>query len=540
LTDTFSLEVVGNDWPISLSSDSLNLGSCKSGRITATVDVPGGLPANTIEQFEIVATSIYSPSFSEHFPIQLKTPGHILLVDDDRWYDQEPVFRSSLEVNGFDYDFWEIGSSPIVQGSPAAHLLAAYDIVIWYTGYDWFDPITEFELEALESYLSQGGNLFLTSQDYLSRYDSELLTKQYFGVHSFRESITPTTVFASGAPAFLDVITQALPLEFGPYQNFGDGLVASNGAGASLWHDGGMAAGLAAAGDYWRTVFWAIPFETLPDGERDLAMNHIVGWLSHLGDSTFEVDRRSAAATFEVGEFRTFSLTLRAIQGTGPGTVAVTNTVPEELSVKPGSITGGALYDHQSSTLTWQGILTGGEEHFISYQAAVAPGVSAGTLVDNRVELFNQAQDLRFFRSAPLWVGTPDLSASHFTVYPQVARPGSLVTYHLQIINSTSASGSAVITIYFPKELSPFQAGTTPITGTPIISGRQVAWQGSIAGEQRLTLTVVVTAPHSAFALRIPSVALISDGISNIVVKDVAIDLNPFRTYLPVSRKYSP
>ncbi len=173
VTDTVHLEVSGNNWPVSIITNTLTLGSCQAGRTTFLVDVPSGASRDTVEEFSIVATSVYSPDYSETFPVHLKTPGAILLVDDDRWYDQELTYRSALDAGGFDYDFWEIGSSPIVRGSPPSQTLNAYDIVIWYTGYDWFAPITDVEQESLASFLDHGGRLFLTSQDYLDMHPED-------------------------------------------------------------------------------------------------------------------------------------------------------------------------------------------------------------------------------------------------------------------------------------------------------------------------------------------------------------------------------
>lgn len=533
MTDTFQITLVNDDWPVTILTNTLTLGSCQSGNFSFAVDIPAGLSPDTSEEFYLLVTSLSDRAYYLELPVRFKTPGHVLLVDDDRWHDREEVYMSALEANGINYDYWEIGSWPIVRGSPPAKLLSAYDFVIWYTGYDWFAPITNEERGNLELFLEQGGRLFLSSQDYLHYHRDESLTTDYLGLLSYEESVTPTIVFGTGEPPILDILTGPITLDFGPYMNFADGLVPGSDSTPSLWHDGGMAAGLATAGDKWRTAFWAFPFETLPTEYRGQAMGQIVGWLSDLGDTTFELDARTSPESGDSTVFRTYSLTLRMIEGPSSTRVFVTNTLPTQLVIDPTSITGGAHYDPAKRELTWQDQLDPGDEHLIRYRASVRAGTPAGSLIKNTAEIYYDRHNLRFQRSVPLWVSTPDLSTSSLVAELPESRSSDLITYHLEIINSVALSASAEAVIYFPEALHPISSSISSTVGTVTWADNVIKWQGPVVGRDSVRVTLVTLATKSLSYRLLPIVATLSDRETELLVLYSFVELIPYHAYLP-------
>jgi parallel beta-helix repeat protein len=86
--------------------------------------------------------------------------GSVLLVDDDQGADYESYYNDSLINNSIGYDYWDTSS----QGSPNNSTLSSYPVVIWFTGDDYSDTLNTSEQSALEQYLNDGGNLFLTGQ----------------------------------------------------------------------------------------------------------------------------------------------------------------------------------------------------------------------------------------------------------------------------------------------------------------------------------------------------------------------------------------
>lgn len=65
-----------------------------------------------------------------------KVPGHILFVNDNRFYDQTAEFTAALDNMDLTYDRWDTGHAGAVRNGPSLALLQNYDFVIWYTGYD--------------------------------------------------------------------------------------------------------------------------------------------------------------------------------------------------------------------------------------------------------------------------------------------------------------------------------------------------------------------------------------------------------------------
>ena len=104
----------------------------------------------------------------------------VALIDDDNgrnYEDFESYYTSTLNALGIPYDYYDTG----IYGSPTAAYLQAHSVVIWFTGSDFATTLTPADEAALISFLTGGGKLFLSSQDYVwdlkadGRYPSTLL-----------------------------------------------------------------------------------------------------------------------------------------------------------------------------------------------------------------------------------------------------------------------------------------------------------------------------------------------------------------------------
>ena len=284
LTETFQLGIEGGSWQSSLISPTVTIPPCQTGQVMVRVTVPDDLPISTPHIFTITASLPDVEEPVARIPINHRTPGHFLLVNDHRFYDRTPLYQEALDGLGLNYDILDISKDDNYPFRVTPELLAEYDMVWWYTGYDWFQPVSDVELPALESYVANGGRLFLSSQDFLYYHQDKSFTNVYLGIADYAESVSPTLVYAdSSLPFSIDY-----PLSFFPYQNSGDGILpAPNSANrttqADFWHNGGMVGGVASYGANWRTLFWGMPWETLPANARHESTDHIVGWLSDLG-----------------------------------------------------------------------------------------------------------------------------------------------------------------------------------------------------------------------------------------------------------------
>ncbi|MBK8984687.1 MAG: S8 family serine peptidase [Chloroflexi bacterium] len=540
VTDTFSLSASGVPWQTALTEDQVTLGPCDTAVVTLTVTFPATLPKNGVYDWQVTAVSHNVPATQSSLPIHHKVPGDILLVDDDRWYDQETIYRAALTQAGFSFDEWNIGWDGERRGSPPQALLDAYPYVVWYTGYDWFQPISPAENSRLTAYLNQGGRLFLSSQDFLYYHRQTPLARDYLGVLAYQESITPTQVYR-GHAALPPGAAGPLPLLFDNFRNNGDGLIANPTAEPFLWHDQGMAAGVAAqglqtmAGDGqrpYRAIFWAVPLEKTPVEQHADLMNGIIGWLSDLGDSTFEVDRPVGA----VGEPRTYTITLRNFAPNQTHQVTLTNTLPAGLALQPGSLTGGASYDSAARQIRWNGTLAGGASHVINYRAAPQGTAVPGLRVDNELEIAYARHDTPFHRVASVWLDAPDLRPSRLDA--QVTTNGStqIVTYNLTVVNAGLAATEAMTAVLrLPNSLIPISSTLAVEGGTASLAHRRVIWQGALAPGDSLTLTLTLTRRLSLSKPEwISAVATISDGLTEPITRGRVSHLPPYRYYFPV------
>jgi uncharacterized repeat protein (TIGR01451 family) len=469
-------------------------------------------------------------------PIHHKTPDHLLLVDDDRWYNQETIYRAALADAGFTFDEWNIGWDNNSKGSPPTSLLNAYDAVIWYTGYDWFAPITSQENQALTAYLGQGGRLFLSSQDFLYYNYTTPLAKTYLGIIDYQESITPTLIYR-GHPTVPPNLVEPLPLTYTNFKNNGDGLAWGPYAAPFVWHDAGMAAGVAnsnspQANTLYRTLFFGFPFEKLPAESRAPLMNSIIGWLSDLGDSTFAVDQSSSNGS----DPHTYTLTLRNNPLAGSNQIIMTNTLPVSLTLQPASLSGGAVYDAVSRQIRWQGQLTSGEVHTITYQANPTPTLANGVRVDNVVTIYYEKHHLAFNRIASFWTNTPDLSPSTLSAETRPEGTKQVVTYTLSIQNSELIKADEVTsTLKIPEYLSIGNVLLADQVGQLTELGNELVWTGALEPGKGVMLTVTAT---RTMAIDEPewltAVSYLENGVTNPLIRAVQINLPPYKHYFPV------
>ena len=260
MTDTFTLQTNGGAWPTAVTTPTLTLGPCQSAETVALVSVPGTAVRDETNDGWVTAVSTNQPAISTTLTLHHKIPGRILLVADERWYDQRAVYTAALDKLGTPYDLWWTGWKQMGRESPPARILAAYDIILWYTGYDWFQPVTPAEEQALADFLTGGGRLFLSSQDFMYYHHDSALAQQFFGAVAYQESVTPTQAFAGQlAPS----LAGPLPFDFTPYQNNGDLLIPGDSSQPVLWHENGIG-GIAATGGNWRAMLWSVPLEKLP------------------------------------------------------------------------------------------------------------------------------------------------------------------------------------------------------------------------------------------------------------------------------------
>ena|GEM_PF-586546 len=107
------------------------------------------------------------------FGLELHMGGaEILVVDDDAGAGWETSITSLLLARGKPYDLHD----KMASGSPTGSQLNDYQVVIWLTGDERLNILSAADVSAMETYLDNGGNLFLTGQSIVKELDTDDVT----------------------------------------------------------------------------------------------------------------------------------------------------------------------------------------------------------------------------------------------------------------------------------------------------------------------------------------------------------------------------
>ncbi len=543
--DTVSLSLDGVSWATQISAQSLSLSPCTSATVLLSVTIPAAAAWDVQDVVTLTARSSLSPSLVLSATLTSKAPAPILLVDDDRWYEQQEKYQAAMEAVDFPYDLWQI--KPALGGgrdhSPSLATLQWYPILVWWTGYDWYAPVTAAEEATLAAYLDGGGRLFLSSQDFLYYHhdDAAVLplpfSRDHLGVLTYTEAVTPTR--AVGVPK--DPIGDRLgpyPLDYPyGYQNWSDGVEPMPGTAVVLRDQGRRGMGLARREDSYATAFFAFPFEALPEEARPTVMERVVGWLSWLGGSTFFADRGAVAP----GDILTYTLSLRN-DGPERVTVSLSNTLPTNLNIVTDSITGPGSYYTPTRRLSWSGSLDPDEVVTFTYRTTVVTDVLLGDSIINTASLGIEEHFVRFHRAAVVRVGTPDLSPSSFGCDPSIARPGAAVTCTLALANAGPGDTLTVTAAISLSMDATFASGSLDWTGGGMVEvfSDTVRWNGALSAGREVVLTYQLSLPSDPVHPLLYSVAFLEDGVGGAWERAAWILPDPWRAYFPVVMRDGP
>ena len=532
VTDTISLSLDGASWATQLSAPSLSLAPCTSTTVVLSVTIPSTAIWDAFDTVTLTARSSLSPALALSAALTTKAPAPILLVDDDRWYEQQEKYQAAMAGADLPYDLWE--TAPPLEAwqdeSPPLEVLRWYPIVMWWTGYDWYAPVTADEEESLAAYLDGGGRLFLSSQDYLYYHHGGDFGRDYLGVVGYSEDVTPT--LALGVPE--NPIGDWLgPYSLGyPFSNWSDAVEPMPGTMVPFRDQRRRAIALAQQEASYRTVFFAFPFETLPEVDRPVVMERIVGWLSSLGGSAFSANRGAVSS----GDMLTYTILLRN-DGLASVTGSLSNTLPLSLTFVPGSLTGLAAYDSPTRRVSWEGLLGPGAAITFTYRVTVAAGLPAGASIANTASLGVEDQHIRFHRTAVVRVDTPDLAPSAFSCTPSLARPGAVVTCALALANIGPRDASAaMVTSTLPADTALVPDSLSWVGGgSAEVLTETVRWTGPLSAQGRVTLTYRLTLPTDPLHPPLYSVAFLEDGVGGAWERATWLLPDPWRAYMPMA-----
>ncbi len=534
-TDTITLTNSGA-WPHGHSPATAVVSSCHSITVTLAVTVPHGLGLNVSDAVTLTARSSLSPSLSVTSVLVTKTPAPVLLVDDSRWYGPINTYSQALTQVGVAYDTWRVNPPQGFPQVPPASRLAWYPVVVWFTGYNWYDPVKAAGETSLDSYLGGGGRLFLSSAFYLDMLGPGSFARTRLGVMTYTYDLTTSLAYgAASSPIGHALGTFSLnnPYPLAGFFTLAGAVAPEYGTLTALRSDSDRALAIHRAETNSRNVFMATPFEAFDGPDAARVMQRIVGWLSWLGDSTLAADRSVAMP----GERVAFTLTARH-NGLAPINTTMTATLPTSVTLIPASLTPGARFDPTANVVTWTGTLVPGAAITVSYQITLDAALSSGAWLTTTALFRDDTHGLPFDQTQVVRVAAPDLALSTFTASTP-SRDNSLITYTLVISNSgLSSAAPARATLLLPLD-------TRPMTGSPGLSGPGVVtttgsvihWQGILGAGEAATLTYRLMVPQPYTGMWLLNEALLWDGAGGAWERAAWVDMKPYRVYLPVILK---
>jgi len=528
----FDLSLDGATWPTALYQTAVTVPACGRQPVTLSVEVPASALWNTSDVVTVRAVQQGAPAISAEVTLTTKTPAPILLVDDDRWYEVEDYYRSALEANGYNFDYWQVGWKEGHRGSPFLSRLAMYPLVIWFTGYDWHDPVPPEEEELLSSYLDQGGRLFLSSQDYLYARGLTTFGHDYLGVFTYTNDITPTLALGvTGNPIGDGMGPYTLNY---PFPNWSDAVVPrlSTDQAYQDQHLLPIAVTWSPPNAIFRSTFWAFPFEALPPNAAVPAMQRVVGWLSWLGQSSLHTDQHHAVS----GETLTYTVRL-VNDGPRPLYIELSCPIPDQTHYVPDSLTGPAYYQPDLATIVWHGNLDIGQVITSTYQVKLADDLPPGTVLTALAGINIQEQQLVFTRTAVTRVNSPDLSASTFVAEPTKAHPGDTVTYTFTLRNTGRLDASAAtISNTLPSRLLYITGSLHYTSGQGELENGRLTWSGPVALGAEVTVSYQARISVNYPGLTLFNNATIEDGYQ-VLYRQARVDVPWYALHLPIIGK---
>ena len=527
--DIYELSLGPSAWPITLTPLTLHLAPCQSTTLTVEVAIPAGTGQDIAQQVAITARSQQDPSLSQAVTLTTKTPAPVLLVDDDRWYDQEARYQAALEGAGMAYDNWEVGwRDKPADGSPSQPTLAMYPILVWFTGYDWHQTLTADEEARLAEYLAQGGRLILSSQDYLFTRGLSLFGMDYLGVLTYTEDLTTTVALGVGGSPISDGLGPYNLIY--PFNNWSDALTPTLAAEPAFLGEHGSSIALILqhedGASALKTAFFAFPLEALSDGSMAEVMGRTVGWLSWLGDSSLAVDK----SLVEDGERLTYTAVLRNDGGAGVQ-ARFEGAVPTYTTYVSESASGGAIYE--GGQVVWEGLLEPQSAITLTYQVEIESGLPPGTWVDNLSRVGCADGKLDFPRWARTRVNAPDLSPSRIIGRGEV-RSGETLTYEVSLRNEGLVDAPAVsMTATLPAAMG-VVSGSLAVEGggETGFTGGKILWSGPVSVGHSVAITYQAVAARTVVDLRAVTPIEINDGLGVSLQREAATTISPYRCHL--------
>ncbi len=190
------------------------------------------------------------------FELHIGTP-NVLVIDDDNGAAWEEFVTGQLYKRRIPFDVYDKAS----EGSPADTTLNGYPIVIWLTGEDRVDVLSAADVTAMESFMDNGGFLFLTGQTIVKELngDDPTFLSDYLRAQYDTDYLFPLMLGVDGSP-----IADGIKIRYGTTTNQTNPQVmtAVNGSVGAFTLPSGQLTGLTYDGAY-KLVLMSFGFEAI-------------------------------------------------------------------------------------------------------------------------------------------------------------------------------------------------------------------------------------------------------------------------------------
>ncbi|MBN1933826.1 MAG: S8 family serine peptidase [Anaerolineae bacterium] len=525
--DTYTVWLDGHTWPsLLLAPGTLSLQACASTTLEILTTIPPGIGWHISDTATLHALSTVSPGLAATVSLTTKTPAPVLLVDGARFYDMSSHYIDALQQSGIDYDYHQIKKGwPLTV--PTTDTLSMYPVVVWYTAYDWYEPISAAEDARLRHYLDRGGRLLLSAQDFLYYRHGTPLAETYLGVRDHIEDLAPTQ--AVGEPGHsigrgLGPFTLTYP-----YHNWSDGLIPLPTAQVFLRAETGDPIALTRKSTTWRTAFLSFPFETLDAGAASAVMSRAVGWLGWLGTSMWGGTPGNAHGDDEI----LMTASLYNDGWTDIVSAHFSATVPTGLSLVLASLPPGLAYDPISRLLSWQGSIAQGEGLKLEFQVRVDDGLPDGTQIAFPAWIGYDDHGITFERPFFLRVNAPDLALSALWAQPDPARPHQVLSCTLTVHNAGTLAAAAMVTSALAARGQFTGTLDSGGVGTGTVISNLLSWSGPVAAGETVTLRYRVALDGVGDYI-LPLRAWVSDGWGGRRPAEAYLSVVKWRAYFPL------
>ncbi len=538
--DTINLSLssgVPYSWPINpVPPPSLALTSCQSQTITIGVRVNVANSWHVSTTHLLTAQSTTNPATTDTVTRTTKSPAPVLLVDDDRFYSFAAQFKEALAANQIPYDYWLVPKSwsGLTPPSPPLEILQMYPLTVWYTAYDWYQPLATSEEERLAAYLNGGGRLMFSGQDYIYNLPdrkSSPFARDYLGVLAHIEDYSSTLI--AGQPG--NLVGAGLgpyPLTFPPgYTNWTDALTPTSTAQVATRGQAGQPNsltnnGIGPGSQAWHTHFLAFGPELLSSTDRARLMQRSLGWLSWLGRSTVTPD---VSASLD-GTAITFTARLVNDGWIDLPTTVFTATFPTQLT--PASFS--AELTPLDGNLVWNGPLPRNQPKVLTYTAHLADSLPLGTIIRQTSWLAYPDHHLLFDRVAEMRVNFPDLSNSTLSITPLFdVNKGDTLNYTLVLKNTGPVDDPIVTATTTLPHMLELAGVDQPSQGTLVTGGKSFTWTTALASNAVATLTYRAVISYETSSA-IQNTVYVNDGLNDPFTLTASTSFKVRPLYLPI------